>query len=348
MMGREAETTQKRSPFYTELCSLLGIQHPIIQGALGGVAGPALAAAVSNAGGLGVLPTWGLSLEDLRRSIRQTRELTRRPFAVNIVPISPGFARTRGEVVVEEGVGIITTGRADPRQPIVAFLKAHGVKVIGVVPTVRHALRLEAEGADAVVASGSEAGGHVGRISTLALVPQVVDAVKIPVVAAGGIADARGFVAALALGACGIQMGTRFVATVESEASPQEKQRVLEAGDEDSVVTDIFTGKTTRVLRSAQLDRVLRSLEAGTPWEELRPQIIDLRRKKDAKDPGFTSIASGQGAGLIKRITTAEEVIQEIISGAEALWRRLGLSFPLVSCDRIGGSGAIHPEKGGP
>src|SRR3989304_2910839 len=116
MMGREAETTQKRSPFYTELCSLLGIQHPIIQGALGGVAGPALAAAVSNAGGLGVLPTWGLSLEDLRRSIRQTRELTRRPFAVNIVPISPGFARTRGEVVVEEeGGGVTTTGSADPR-----------------------------------------------------------------------------------------------------------------------------------------------------------------------------------------------------------------------------------------
>src|SRR3989304_4362183 len=171
MMGREAETTQKRSPFYTELCSLLGIQHPIIQGALGGVAGPALAAAVSNAGGLGglaprggplgdlrrslrqtpVLPPGGLSREALRLSTRQTRELPRRPFAVNIVPISPGFARTRGEVVVEEGVSIITTGRADPRQPIVAFLKAHGAKVIGVVPTVRHALRLEAEGADAVV-----------------------------------------------------------------------------------------------------------------------------------------------------------------------------------------------------
>ncbi len=158
-----------RGPFYTELCRLLGIRHPIIQGALGGVGSPALAAAVSNAGGLGVLPTWGVSLEQLRRNIRHTRELTPRPFGVNITPIGPGFARTRTESIVDEGVGIVTTGRADPRQPIVSFLKEHGAKVMAVVPTVRHALRLEAQGVDAVVASGSEAGGHVGRVATLPL-----------------------------------------------------------------------------------------------------------------------------------------------------------------------------------
>jgi enoyl-[acyl-carrier protein] reductase II len=235
------------------------------------------------------------------------------------------------EVIVDEGVGIVTTGRADPRQSIISFLKEHGVKVMAVVPTVRHALRLEAEGVDAVVASGSEAGGHVGRVATLPLVPQVVDAVKIPVVAAGGIADARGFVAALALGACGIQMGTRFVATVECDASPQEKQRILEAGDEDSVVTEVFTGKTTRVLRSPQLDDILRALEAGVPRDEVWPQVVDLRRKKEARHPEFTSIASGQGAGLVRRIMTAEEVVREVISGAEAICRSLDLGSSIRS-----------------
>ena len=192
-------------PFHTELCRMPSIRHPIIQGALGGVGSPALVAAVSNSGGLGVLPTWGVPLEQLRINIRRTRELTPRPFGINITPIGPSFARTRADVIVEEGVGVVTTGRADPRQPIVSFLKQHGVRVIAVVPTVRHARRMETEGVDVVVASGSEAGGHVGRVATLPLVPQVVDVVKIPVVAAGGIADGRGLVAVLFLGACGIR-----------------------------------------------------------------------------------------------------------------------------------------------
>ena len=300
---------------------MLGIRFPILQGALGGVAGPALVAAVSNAGGLGVLPTWGLSQEQLRSNIRKTRELTFKPFGVNIIPISPNFTRTRGELVVDEGVEIVTTGRGDPRKPIVSYLKSHGVKVIGVVPTVRHALRLEAEGVDVVVASGCEAGGHVGQVCTMPLVPQVVDAVKVPVVAAGGIADHRGFVAALALGASGIQMGTRFVATLECEASPEEKERILQAVDEDNVVTDIFTGKPVRVLRSLQLDKILQALQAGSSRKELRQPITELRRKKIRKDPDFLSIASGQGAGLIKAILPAAEIIRTIISEAEDLCR---------------------------
>jgi enoyl-[acyl-carrier protein] reductase II len=311
------------TPFHTRLCDLLGLKYPIIQGALGGVGGPALVAAVSNAGGLGVLQTWGLTLEKLRSSIRETRKLTSLPFAVNITPISQNFTVTRAELVVDEGVEIVTTGRGDPRRPIVSFLKSQGRKVIGVVPTVRHALRLENEGVDAIVASGSEAGGHVGKVSTLPLVPQVVDAVKVPVVAAGGISDHRGFVAALALGASGIQMGTRFVATTECYASSEQKERILEAIDEDSIVTDLFTGKPVRVLRSLELDRLVHALETGSSRKELRSQITELRRKRRKGSEGFISIASGQGAGLINEILPAKDLIEQIISDALILCSHL-------------------------
>ncbi len=313
----------KKRPFYTKLCRLLGIDYPIIQGALGGIGGPDLAAAVSNAGGLGVLAAWGLSLEQLRKAIRRTRELTTRPFGVNIMPLGPQFTRSRAELVVQEGIAIVTTGRGDPREPIVQLLKDRGIKVLGVVPTVRHALRLEEEGVDALVASGCEAGGHVGRVGTMPLVPQVVDAVKVPVIAAGGIIDARGFLAALSLGACGVQMGTRFVATKESGASPAEKQRILEAVDEDNVVTEIFTGKPVRVLTSPQLNSLLQSMKDGLPVEQARSRLLELRKKKREKDRDFTSVTSGQGAGLIHRILPAGEVVRELVSEGEALYRKL-------------------------
>jgi len=313
----------KKRPFYTQICSLLGIEYPIIQGALGGIGGPDLVAAVSNAGGLGVLAAWGFSLEHLQKAIHRTRELTTRPFAVNIMPLSPRFTRSRAELMVKEGINIVTTGRGDPREPIVQFLTAHGIKVLGVVPTVRHALRLEEEGVDALVASGCEAGGHVGRVGTMPLIPQVVDAVKVPVIAAGGIIDARGFMAAISLGACGVQMGTRFVATKESGASPEEKQSILEAVDEDSVVTEILTGKPARVLSSPQLEKLLQSMKDGLPLEEARSRVMELRKKRWRKEPGYTSVASGQGAGLIHGIVPAKEVIREIVSEAEVLYRRL-------------------------
>lgn len=329
-MAGPSELTKNHLPhikvedrFYTKICRILGIPYPILQGALGGVAGPALVAAVSNAGGLGVLPAWGLTQEQLRTNIRKTRELTSQPFGVNIIPLNPNFTRSRSELAADEGVRIVTTGRGDPRRPVVSYLKSRGLTVIGVVPTVRHALRLEEEGVDAVVASGCEAGGHVGQVGTMPLVPQVVDAVKVPVIAAGGIADPRGFVAAIALGASGIQMGTRFVATLESEASPQEKERILQAIDEDNVITDLFTGKPVRVLRSPPLDGVLRAFEAGSSREELGRAITELRRKKIRKDPDFVSLASGQGAGLIKEILPAGEIIREIIRGAVEICDRL-------------------------
>ena len=320
--NRTQENPTKR-PFYTKICRLLGIRYPIIQGALGGIGGPDLAAAVSNAGGLGVLAAWGLSLDKLRTAIHRTRELTSHPFAVNIMPLTPQFTRSRAELVVEEEVGIVTTGRGDPRQPIVQFLKEQGVKVLGVVPTVRHALRLEEEGVDALVASGCEAGGHVGRVSTMPLVPQVVEAVKVPVVAAGGISDARGFIAALALGASGIQMGTRFVATRESEASREEKQRILEAVDEDNVVTELFTGKPVRTLRSPQLDGIIQSMADGLSVEEARSRITELRKKRRKGDPAFVSITSGQVAGLVHRILDAQEIVRGVIREAERLYQDL-------------------------
>jgi len=313
----------RKGIFYTELCRLLDIRYPIIQGAMANIGGPALVAAVSNAGGLGVLPTWSLSLEQLRRLIERTRELTSCPFGVNITPLSPKFTRTRAELVVEKGVGVVTTGRADPRHPTVAFLRSHGVKVIGVVPSVKLALRLEEEGVEALVASGCEGGGHVGSVCSMALIPQVVDAVKIPVIAAGGIGDHRGFVAALAFGACGIQMGSRFIATEESEASPREKQRLLEAGDEDTLVTTVFTGKPVRTLKSPQLESILSAIAKGGNREELKAQILDLRRKKRGKHPEFTSVACGQGAGLVEGIAPAAAIITEIIEEAEILCRAL-------------------------
>ena len=317
-------------PFQSELCELLGIQYPIIQGALGGIGTPELAAAVSNSGGLGVLAAWSLTQDRLREDIRQTRGLTEKPFALNIMPLSPKFTRTRVELALSENIEIVTTGRGDPKAPIVKILKDTGVKVIGVVPTVRHALRLEEEGVDALVASGCEAGGHVGRVSTLPLVPQVVDAVKVPVIAAGGIMDARGFMAALCLGACGVQMGTRFVATKESGASAEEKNRVLAAVDEDNVVTEIFTGKPARVLTNPRLDKLLKDIKKGLSPEEKKSRIQEIRSKRQKKESGYTSVASGQGAGLIHEILPAGDVIEQLITGANTLYKRLNpFSWPL-------------------
>lgn len=316
-------------PFRTPLCDLLGIRYPILQGAMARVGGPRLAAAVSNAGGLGFLATWGTSAKELRRQIRETRELTDKPFGVNITPISYGFARSRAEIILEEGVGIVSTGRADPGVAIVSFLKQHGVKVIGVVPTVRHALRLEAEGVDVIVASGCEGGGHVGSISSLPLIPRVVDAVKVPVVAAGGIADARGFVAALALGAQGIQMGTRFIATPESEANEIQKKTILRATEEDTVVTELLTGRTSRYIKGEELKELLRALEEGNT-EEARRMTIELRRRKSMRDKELSIIGAGQAVGLINSIIPAEEIIRGIIEEAREICRRLGILSHLI------------------
>lgn len=311
--------------FHTQLCDLLGIKYPIIQGAMGFVGGPRLAAAASNAGGLGVLATWGISLAQLRRDIRETRSLTDKPFAVNIVPIGPAFTKSRAKLVIEEGVTIVTSGRGDPTTPIVSLLKERGIKVLPVVPTVRHALRVEAEGADAIIASGIEAGGHVGTIATMPLIPQVVDAVKVPVVAAGGIGDARGFVAALALGACGIQMGTRFLATYESTADLRQKQMILEASEEATVVSPLFTGKTVRMLRTPEIEEFLRLAEQGSSRKDLLTIMAEMSQKSGL-NPEEMGVAAGQISGMIRTIESVDDIIKGIIEEAVLIHRHLGIA----------------------
>ena len=311
------------SMFHTKLCDLLGIKYPVIQGALGGVSGgPRLAAAVSNAGALGVLASFGLTNKQLREEISQTRVLTDKPFGLNIYAAKPAFISSAAKVAVEEGVTIVTTGRGDPKQPIVSLLKGHGITVLPVVAAVRHAVRMEEEGADAIIASGMEAGGHVGTVCSLPLIPQVVSAVKIPVVAAGGIGDARGFVAALALGACGIQMGTRFLATHESGASFKQKQKILEASEEDTVPTPIFTGRNVRVLKSPELEQWFRRHREGATLQELKDLASQIKRKR--RTSSEVSVTAGQISGMITEIESAEEVITRLIEEATGICLSLG------------------------
>ena len=307
--------------FHTELCDMLGIRYPVIQGALGGVGGPRLAAAVSEAGGLGVLASFNLTDRQLREEISRTRSLTGRPFGLNIFAVNAAFVKRVAKVIVEEGVTIVTTGRGDPRQPVVSLLKEHGITVLPVVPTVRHAVRMEAEGADAIIASGMEAGGHVGTVCSLPLIPQVVDAVSIPVVAAGGIGDGRGFIAALALGACGVQMGTRFLATRESGAGPEQKRRILEAAEEDTVPTPIFTGRNVRVIKSPELEEWVRRQREGATPQELEA-LADQVRQGRRDSPGANTTA-GQIAGMIKDIESAGDVISGMIDEGMAICRSL-------------------------
>jgi enoyl-[acyl-carrier protein] reductase II len=309
--------------FHTPLCDLLGIRHPILQGAMQGAGGPRLVAAVSEAGGLGVLPTFGGTEKQLRADIEATRKLTDLPFGVNITPMGRAFTESRAKIAIELGVPIVTTGRGDPGTSVVAELKRAGILVVPVVPSVEHALRVQEEGADAVVASGCEAGGHVGTVSTLPLVPQVVDAVTIPVVAAGGIGDGRGFLAALALGACGIQLGTRLICSVESEAPPGFKQRVIEAAETDTLVTEVLTGKTVRTIATPGL----REYEAARLGGADAARLDELKRSlrsapRSGRREDYPAVA-GQISGMVRDILPVREIFAGILADAAALARQL-------------------------
>ena len=308
--------------FHTPLCDLLGIPYPILQGAMQGAGGPRLVAAVSEAGGLGVLPTFGGTEEDLRNDVARTRELTAKPFGVNITPMGRAFTESRADICIELRVPIVTTGRGDPGESVVGRLKDAGAIVIPVVPTVAHALRVEAEGADAIVASGCEAGGHVGTVSTLPLLPQVVDAVRVPVVAAGGIGDARGFLAALALGAVGAQFGTRFIATTESEAPDWYKRRVLAALETDTIVSEVMTGRTVRALTTPALRAFEQARLRGASEDELGELRRQVRNLKE-QIPEERAVAAGQIAGLIHDICPVRELIEGILREAADLAGRL-------------------------
>jgi enoyl-[acyl-carrier protein] reductase II len=309
--------------FHTVLCDLLGIRFPILQGAMQGAGGPRLVAAVSEAGGLGVLPTFGGTEKQLRADIEATRKLTDLPFGVNITPMGPAFTESRAKIAIDLGVPIVTTGRGDPGTSIVAELKRAGIVVVPVVPSVEHALRVEAEGADAVVASGCEAGGHVGTVSTMPLVPQVVDAVRIPVVAAGGIGDGRGFLAALALGACGVQLGTRFICSVESEAAPGFKQRVIESAETDTLVTEALTGKTVRTIATPGLRAYEAARLGGADAARLDALKRSLRSApRSGRREDYPAVA-GEICGMVRDVLPVREILDGILADATALAGRL-------------------------
>ena len=304
----------------TEVTRLLGIEVPVIQGGMAWVAEYHLAAAVSNAGGLGLIGAASAPAEWVRDQIRKAKELTDRPFGVNIMLMSP-YAEEVAQVVVEEGVKVVTTGAGNPEKYMEMWKKV-GVKVIPVVASAALAKRMERCGADAVVAEGCEAGGHIGENTTMCLVPQIVDAVKIPVIAAGGIADGRGMAAAFMLGAKGVQMGTHFIVTDECQVHNAYKERILKAKDIDSRVTGRSTGHPVRALRNDMTKKYLELEKQGASFEELEQLTLGGLRKAvldgDVKDG---SVMAGQIAGLVKERMSCKELIHRLVTETDALMK---------------------------
>ena len=302
----------------TEVTKLLGIQYPVIQGGMAWVAEHHLAAAVSEAGGLGLIGASAAPAEWVRNEIREAKKLTDKPFGVNIMLMSP-YADEVAKVVAEEGVKVVTTGAGNPEK-YMELWKNTGIRVIPVVASVALARRMERAGADAVVAEGCESGGHIGETTTMALVPQVADAVQIPVIAAGGIADGRGMAAAFMLGAEGVQMGTRFVVAKESIVHPNYKERVIKAKDIDSEVTGMSTGHPIRVLRNQMSREYLKLEKEGASFEELELMTLGTLRKAVVEgDVTRGTVMAGQSAGLVKQEQTCSEMIEEIMDQAKKL-----------------------------
>jgi enoyl-[acyl-carrier protein] reductase II len=300
-------------PFHTILCDLLGIRYPVIQGAIMHAGGPALVAAVSRAGGLGVLSSAGISTEQLVKDIEDTRRLCSMPFGVNIQAGAAEFALSRARIVIENGVRVVTLGRIDPSIPVIGYLKDNGVKIMAVVGSVERAKICEEQGVDIIVASGSEAGGHVGRVATMPLVPAVVDAVKLPVVAAGGIADARGFVAALALGACGVQMGTRFYATREATAPYEEKQKILAASEDGTLVSAALTGLPCRLISEKVIVDWEQQKQSGASSEALKALSAEIQKKYWQRSTDAV-VSAGQACGIISSTLSAADVIKRLMA----------------------------------
>ena len=302
----------------TEVTRLLGIEYPIIQGGMAWVAEYHLAAAVSEAGGLGLIGAASAPADWVRDQVQKAKELTDKPFGVNIMLMSP-YADEVAKVIVEEGVKVVTTGAGNPEKYMKMWKEA-GVKVIPVVASVALAKRMERCGADALVAEGCEAGGHIGESTTMVLVPQVVDAVNIPVIAAGGIADGRGIAAAFMLGAKGVQMGTHFVVTDESQVHDNYKERIIKAKDIDSRVTGRTTGHPVRALRNDMTRRYLELENAGARFEELEKLTLGgLRKAVVDGDVKNGSVMAGQIAGMVKERMSCKDLIQKLVQETDAL-----------------------------
>jgi enoyl-[acyl-carrier protein] reductase II len=313
----------------TPLCDMLGIQYPILLAGMGGVAYAELCAAVSNAGGFGTLGMAGRSQAEIREEIRKVRDLTDKPFGVDLLAAVPESLERTADLIIEGGAAAFISGLGVPPPHLVKKFHDAGLKVMNVSGTVRHAKSAEAGGLDAVVAQGTEAGGHTGRVAGIALIPQVVDAVKIPVIAAGSIVDGRGLAAALALGAQAVWMGTRFIASAEAHAGAMYKQVIVEADDETTIVTRAYSGKPMRVFKN----------EYVMDWER-RPQEIQkfpmqamlshqtgvmggIGGQLEGLDYNRSAFAMGQGSGAIRDVKPAREIIEDIMAEAEAVIARM-------------------------
>lgn len=305
----------------TRITELLGIEHPIIQGGMAWVAESHLAAAVSAAGGLGLIGGANAPAEVIRNYIREVKAVTDKPFGVNVMLMSP-YADEVAKVIVEEGVKVVTTGAGNPEK-YMEMWKAAGIKVIPVVASVALAKRMERYGADAVVAEGTESGGHIGEATTMTLVPQVVDAVSIPVIAAGGIGDGRGIAAAFMLGAEAVQMGTRFLVAKECTVHQNYKDRVLKAKDIDSTVTGRTHGHPVRCLRNQMTREYVKLENEGKSFEELEYLTLGtLRKAVQEGDVTNGTVMAGQIAGMVSKEQTCKEMIDEMMAQAETLLGR--------------------------
>ena len=297
-----------------KLNEFLGTEFPFIQGGMANIATGEFAAACSNAGALGLIGTGGMNAETLRSHIRTAKALTSKPFGVNIMLMNPE-ADAMAQVVMEEGVPVVTTGAGNPGKYIAAW-KAAGIKVLPVVAAATLAVHLERAGADAVIAEGTESGGHVGEMTTMALVPQVVDAVSVPVIAAGGIADGRQLAAALALGACGVQVGTCLLASEECPIHPNYKAALLKAGDSDTIVTGRTVGAPVRVLKNRMSREYVRQEKAGADKMELEKYTLgSLRRAVFEGDTVSGSLMAGQVAGMLHEVRPVADILADLWQG---------------------------------
>lgn len=305
------------------ITKLLGIKYPIFQGGMAQIAMAPLVGAVANAGGLGIIGSGGLSADRLREEIRKTKAITDKPFAVNLMLMMHNIPELI-EVILEEGVKIVTTGAGTPA-PYMATFKEHGIIVIPVVPSVKIAKKMEALGVDAIVAEGTEAGGHVGETTTMALLPQITSAVRIPVIGAGGIADGRGIAAAFALGASGVQVGTRFLTTFECPTHENFKKAVIDADDTSTTVTGRSLGGPVRSIKNSMIAEFQKLESQGATRDELEKiSLGSLRKSVFEGDTDRGSVMAGQIAGLCNEITTVEEMITSMFAEAQEVLNQLG------------------------
>lgn len=296
------------------ICKMLGIKYPIFQGGMAWIGTAELASAVSNAGGLGIIGAGNMPPDLLRKEIQKCKRWTTKPFGVNVMLLSP-YAKEVMEVVIEERVPVVTTGAGNPGE-YVPKLKEIGSKVFPVIASVALAKRLVRSGADGVIAEGMESGGHIGEITTMALVPQAVDALDVPVIAAGGIADSRGMAAAFALGAHAVQMGSRFVMSEECIAHPNYKDLILKARDRSTVVTGRTLGHPARVLQNHFTRKFLKMEAEGAPAEELENLGVgSLHRATHEGDVQNGSVMIGEISGMLNDIKPVQQIIDDIVSG---------------------------------